>query len=130
MVMLPGAASDAESEVGRTIASLELSIHHLERSNAELEVFMKENGPDKELRVAIGENIIVIARRKAILEDLQKQAGVLPAPSAAALPTTDTAVAHALPATVAEDAMAVDVTEGAAVSSERSGADPSEGVYL
>ena len=38
---------------------------------ARLEI-IAESGPDKELRDAIGENIVVIARRKAILADLLK----------------------------------------------------------
>ena len=60
-----------EDEVQRLIAQLENSVAHLQRSNVELEEFMAENGNDKELRTAIGENIVVIARRRAILEDLR-----------------------------------------------------------
>lgn len=33
---------------------------------------MKEEGFDKDLRDAVGENIVTIARRRAILEDLRK----------------------------------------------------------
>jgi hypothetical protein len=47
---------------------------------------MAENGVDKELREAIGENIVAIARRRAILEDLQKHGAaaftVAPQPAA------------------------------------------------
>ena len=60
-----------EDEVKRLILQLENSVAHLQRSNVELEEFMAENGNDKELRSAIGENIVVIARRRAILEDLR-----------------------------------------------------------
>jgi hypothetical protein len=60
-----------EDEVQRLIVQLENSVAHLQRSNVELEEFMAENGNDKELRTAIGENIVVIARRRAILEDLR-----------------------------------------------------------
>ena len=60
-----------EDEIKRLILQLENSVAHLQRSNVELEEFMAENGNDKELRSAIGENIVVIARRRAILEDLR-----------------------------------------------------------
>ena len=62
-----------EAEIQRLIAHVENQINHLVRSNRELEEFMAENGNDKELRTAIGENIAVIARRRAILDDLKKQ---------------------------------------------------------
>ena len=65
-------SSRPEGEVTRLIKDLENSIHHLVRSNKELEEFMKETGNDKELRTAVGENVVIIARRRAILEDLQK----------------------------------------------------------
>ena len=58
---------------------------------------MKENGHDSELRKAIGENVVVIARRKAILEDLRKQAGI------------------AEPAEEQREAMAVDVADNSGV---------------
>ena len=66
------------------IRELENQIKHLVRSNAELEAYIAESGPDKELRVAIGENIVSIARRRAILEDMQKQVSLLSAPVPAA----------------------------------------------
>ena len=62
-----------EAEIERLIAEIENQINHLARSNRELEEFMLENGNDKELRTAIGENIAVIARRRAAVEDLKKQ---------------------------------------------------------
>lgn len=65
-----------ESEHHRLIHELETSIDHLVRSNRELEEYMSEHGFEKDLRVAVGENIAVIARRRAVLEDLQKQVGV------------------------------------------------------
>ena len=40
------------TEASRLIKDLEHSIHHLQRSNTELEEHMKEHGFDKELRVA------------------------------------------------------------------------------
>ena len=106
-----------DSEAGRAIAALEISIHHLQRSNVELEEFIKENGHDRDLRQAIGENITVIARRKAILEDLRKQSGItepvadLPAAASDAEATSGGA----------PQAMAVDV--------DVTGADAS-GIYL
>ena len=68
--------SDATTQDGAPIAGqikeLQNSIAHLLRSNKEMEEIIAESGPDKELRDAIGENIVVIARRKAILADLLK----------------------------------------------------------
>jgi hypothetical protein len=64
---------DDEGVLRHQMAELENSIAHLQRSNSEMEQVLKEEGPDPELRTAIGENIVAIARRKAILEDLQKQ---------------------------------------------------------
>ena len=68
--------SDATTTDGAPIAGqikeLQNSIAHLLRSNKEMEEIIAESGPDKELRDAIGENIVVIARRKAILADLLK----------------------------------------------------------
>ena len=72
------APPQGEGEIARLVRDLENSIAHLVRSNRELEEFLQENGEDKELRVAIGENIVTIARRRAQLEDLIKQAGLEP----------------------------------------------------
>lgn len=82
-------AGKSKNEVSRRIDELQNSISHLVRSNKELEEFMAENGFDKELRVAIGENCVVIARRRAILEDLEKEvsAGVSLTPPSAASAT-------------------------------------------
>ena len=77
------AATSASSENDRLIAQIEHQIEHLVRSNAELEEHMREHGNDKELRTAVGENIVSIARRRAIIEDLQK--GV-PTPAAEPVP--------------------------------------------
>ena len=71
-----------DAEMSRLIKDLEHQINHLVRSNAELEEFMRESGEQKELRVAIGENIVTIARRRAILEDLYQQAGMADAKAA------------------------------------------------
>ena len=91
-------AADGESEIGRLISQLENQIAHLARSNKELEDFMKENGEQKELRVAIGENIVTIAKRRAMVEDLQRQAGLAPAKaSVMATTSTDFAVGASAP---------------------------------
>ena len=74
-----------ESEVERLIRDMEHQIAHLVRSNKELEEFMKEEGQNKELRKAIGENIVSIARRRAMVEDLRQQAGLAPAKDALAV---------------------------------------------
>mmetsp|Transcript_22627 Transcript_22627/g.48849 ORF Transcript_22627/g.48849 Transcript_22627/m.48849 type:complete len:140 (-) Transcript_22627:374-793(-) len=60
------------NEVERQVNELHNQIHHLARSNAELEQHLREHGHDAELRAAIGENIVAIAKRRAIMEDLQK----------------------------------------------------------
>ena len=75
-----------ESEVERLIRDMEHQIAHLVRSNKELEEFMKEEGQNKELRKAIGENIVSIARRRAMVEDLRQQAGLAPAKAAVLQP--------------------------------------------
>ena len=97
------ASASGESELARTIRDIEHQIEHLVRSNRELEDFLQSNGApsnisvchlrhvispahprpgftrpgeDKSLRMAIGENIVSIARRRAIVDDLQRrQAG-------------------------------------------------------
>ena len=84
-----------QTEAGRLIRDMEHQIEHLVRSNKELEEYMRENGEDKELRVAIGENIVTIARRRAMLDDLMRQAGLLP-PAGALLQPVDS-MASALP---------------------------------
>ena len=79
----------AVGEVERLIADIEHQISHLVRSNQELEEFMSENGQEKELREAIGENIVTIAKRRAIIADLRKQHGLpddAPVASGAATP--------------------------------------------
>ena len=55
-------------ELEAEIAEEEKAIAHLVRSNAELEAHLKEFGSDKELRDAVGENIVTIARKRAALE--------------------------------------------------------------
>mmetsp|Transcript_52711 Transcript_52711/g.114984 ORF Transcript_52711/g.114984 Transcript_52711/m.114984 type:complete len:106 (+) Transcript_52711:355-672(+) len=56
------------------IRELEHQIFHLQRSNTELEDHLRELGHDRELRQAIGENIVAIAKRRAIIDDLLKMA--------------------------------------------------------
>jgi len=67
------AAHEAQDVLRRQLAELENQIAHLERSNTEMKEILDTDGPDPDLRAAIGENIVAIARRKAILEDLRKQ---------------------------------------------------------
>ena len=54
-------------ELEAEIAEEEKAIEHLVRSNAELEAHLKD-APDRELRAAVGENIVVIARKRAALQ--------------------------------------------------------------
>ena len=67
------AGSDADSPLDISIRELENQIAHLVRSNREMEEILKADGHDADLRTAIGENIVAIARRRAILEDLCRQ---------------------------------------------------------
>lgn len=60
------------------IKEIENQILHLRRSNNEIEEALAEEGNDPELRAAIGENIVAIAKREAILEDLRKLAPAAP----------------------------------------------------
>ena len=86
----------SESEIARRVGELQNSIQHLVRSNKELEEYMAENGFDKELKVAIGENVVIIARRRAILEELEKQM----AGGVSLAPPSDSAHAAVMPPTV------------------------------
>jgi hypothetical protein len=61
-----------DSPIDIQIAEIENQIKHLVRSNVELQEALKEE-PDPELRDAVGENIVAIARRRAIVEDLRRQ---------------------------------------------------------
>jgi hypothetical protein len=107
----------SEGEAVSLIKDLEVSISALERSNKELEVFLQENGHQQDLRQAIGENvrrkhdrrrcsfcrltialvvvvaiqILIIARRKAILADLRKQAGMVDPDEPSTAPTAGAA---------------------------------------
>ena len=96
--------NEDEGVLKRQMIELENQIHHLTRSNAEMKEILETEGSDPELRGAIGENIVAIARqlytshlphpaysplrtprarRKAILADLQEKfPNVHPAPAA------------------------------------------------
>lgn len=62
------ALSECNPELDAEIAEEEHRILHLVRSNKELEEHLKEVGHDPELREAVGENIVVIARKRAALQ--------------------------------------------------------------
>jgi len=53
------------------IKELENAIEHLERSNRELENFIKEDGPDDDLAVAVDENIKALAIKRCRLAKLR-----------------------------------------------------------
>jgi hypothetical protein len=67
---------DIGTEKDRLIEELNAKYERLLQSNKELEEHMAENGNDKTLRDAIGENIVIVARYRAIVEDLEKGAPV------------------------------------------------------
>lgn len=67
-------------EVDRQAEGLEIerdrlqnAVLHLQRSNQELEDALKRDGPDADLRDAIGENIVIIARYKGQIERLNTE---------------------------------------------------------
>lgn len=49
------------------------SVFHLERTNREIKDLLQESGPDPELQVVVGENIVVIAKYKARIASLGEQ---------------------------------------------------------
>ena len=107
-------AAPIESEGLRLIRDLEHQIEHLARSNRELEAFMQENGDQKELRTAVGENIVTIARRRAVLADMRKQLGLQASP----------------PSVQMEECVADHAAASVSSSEQPVEADPSSGVYL
>lgn len=102
-------STPSESALDQQIREIENQVAHLVRSNAEIKEILETEGGDKELRTAIvrvacppaspcyahrtfsshvfpfrtlqGENIVAIARRRAILEDLHRS---VPQPTKAA----------------------------------------------
>lgn len=115
-----------EPEATRLVRELQSQIEHLVRSNKEMEEFMSENGQQKELRDAIGENIVIIARRRAILEDLIEQAGGAPARASSML--TDSArVANDTETTTPERDGSISIPMNTTVEGELA---PADGVFL
>ena len=57
--------NEDESVLKRQMLELENQIHHLTRSNSEIKEILEKEGPDPDLRGAIGENIVAIARQSA-----------------------------------------------------------------
>lgn len=52
---------------------LQKAVYHLKRSNRELEDALVSEGPDREFRQAIGENIVIIARYQGEIERLDQE---------------------------------------------------------
>eukprot|EP00210_Caulerpa_lentillifera_P002904 g2772.t1 len=52
---------------------LKNAVFHLKRTNGELEEILKEEGHDPELRQAIGENIVIIAKYLGEIERLDQE---------------------------------------------------------
>eukprot|EP00798_Chlamydomonas_sp_ICE-L_P032324 gene32324-16896_t len=65
-------ASLSSSVLEIEISRLENSVVHLRRSNAELKEARSED-PDPELKAAIEENIVLIAKQAARIEKLKKE---------------------------------------------------------
>lgn len=55
--------NEDEHALKRQMLELENQIHHLSRSNAEMKEVLETEGSDPDLRGAIGENIVAIARQ-------------------------------------------------------------------
>jgi len=55
--------NEDEGVLKRQMIELENQIHHLTRSNAEMKEILETEGSDPDLRGAIGENIVAIARQ-------------------------------------------------------------------
>ena len=55
--------NEDEHALKRQMLELENQIHHLSRSNAEMKEVLATEGSDPDLRSAIGENIVAIARQ-------------------------------------------------------------------
>lgn len=49
------------------------AVDHLVRSNEEIKACLQETGHDPELRQAVGENIVVIAKYKAKIQKIQEE---------------------------------------------------------
>ena len=95
--------------LAKQIEELQKQCNMLVRSNKDLEAEMAENGHDAMLREAVGENVVLIAKRRGLIADLVKH-----------LPP-----GHALSAAAAEEEEAEDATmHDAAVATE------GEGVHL
>lgn len=71
-INIGGIAVDSNvSIIKQEIAELQKSIHHLQRSNREIKEF-DPNLDDKDFKLAIEENIVVIQKKKARIEFLNK----------------------------------------------------------
>tara|TARA_B100000787_G_C16027080_1_gene221021 strand:- start:345 stop:533 length:189 start_codon:yes stop_codon:yes gene_type:complete len=57
--------NEDENVLKNQMKELENQIHHLVRSNTEMKEVLETEGPDRDLRGAIGENIVAIARQLA-----------------------------------------------------------------
>ena len=130
MAALAVEATDPELEA--TIAEEEHQIKHLVRSNAELEAFLAES-PDRDLREAVGENIVVIARKRAALQLLyEKRHRPPPADTGAPLavaPPLEAAPRPPVPAPAPVTAAGPAGSEPAAAQPEPAAA-PEGSVYL
>ena len=62
-------ASALKDEIDR----LENSVRHLERSNRELKEELEANGRDVDYQVAIGDNIVLLAKQKARIASLKEE---------------------------------------------------------
>ena len=128
MAALAVEATDPELEA--TIAEEEHQIKHLVRSNAELEAFLAES-PDRDLREAVGENIVVIARKRAALQLLyEKRHRPPPADTGAPLAVAPLAAAPPLEAAPRPPVPAPAPVTAAGPAGSEPAAAPEGSVYL
>lgn len=55
------------------LSRVQNNLHHLQRSNAELKEALQTDGPDPDFKLAIEENIVLIAKLRARAEALEKE---------------------------------------------------------
>ena len=93
-------ATESLAQLDARIAEEENAVRHLARSNTELQAHLSESN-DRDLRDAVGENIVTIARKRTLIQMLYEQRrnlGGASAPAASPAPPPATApLSHVVP---------------------------------